>query len=265
MTLKEEVRRFWDKVPCGTRDVRFPEGTKDYFQEIERDRDAKEPFIADCARFKEQRGKRVLEVGFGAGTDFVRFARAGAILSGIDLTEHGARLVRARLALEGLSADIRVGDAENLPFEDGTFDFVYSWGVIHHTEDTARAAREIARVVKPGGRVCVMVYHRYSLVALQCWILNALLRGRPWRTPSDVIFHHIESLGTKAYSIAEAKGLFPTLSSVVVTAVLTPYDMRMTRNRYLPDWMKRFIPNRLGWFLIVEGVNSNCPRIRTYK
>ncbi|NNN06034.1 MAG: class I SAM-dependent methyltransferase [Elusimicrobia bacterium] len=254
MTLKEEVRRFWDKVPCGTRDVRLTEGSPEYFSAIEQDRDAKEPFIADFARFSEQRGKRVLEVGFGAGTDFVRFARAGAVLTGIDLTEHGARLVRARLAHEGLSADIHVGDAENLPFADGTFDLVYSWGVIHHTEDTPRAAREIARVVKPGGRVCVMVYHRHSLVALQCWILNALLRGRPWRTLSDVIFHHIESLGTQAYSLAEAKNLFSSLSSVAVTPRLTPYDVRITRNKYLPVWLRRFIPNRMGWFLVIEGI-----------
>lgn len=254
MTLKEEVRRFWNKVPCGTREIQFQEGTKDYFLTIERDRDAKEPFIADFARFQAHRGKRVLEVGFGAGTDFVRFARAGAALTGIDLTEHGARLVRQRLTLENLNADIHVGDAERLPFEDGVFDTVYSWGVIHHTEDTALAAREIARVVKPGGRVCVMVYHRYSLVALQCWILNALLKGRPGRTLSDVIYHHIESLGTKAYSIAEAKGLFFGLSSVTVTPVLTPYDLRITRNRYLPRWVRWFVPSRLGWFLVIEGV-----------
>lgn len=254
MTIKEEVRHFWDKVPCGTREIEFQEGSKEYFRAIERDRDAKEPFIGDFARFQAHRGKRVLEVGFGAGTDFVRFARAGAILTGIDLTEHGARLVRQRLALEDLSAETHVGDAEHLPFEDGTFDTVYSWGVIHHTEDTARAAREIVRVVRPGGRVCVMVYHRFSLVALQCWILNALLKGRPGRTLSEVIYHHIESLGTKAYSISEAKGLFPSLSSVTVTPVLTPYDLRITRNRYWPQWVGWFVPSRLGWFLVIEGV-----------
>ncbi|MBI4061612.1 MAG: class I SAM-dependent methyltransferase [Elusimicrobia bacterium] len=254
MTLKDEVRRFWDQAPCGTREIQSEEGTKEYFQALERNRDAREPFIADFARFGEHGGKRVLEVGFGAGTDFIRFARAGAVLSGIDLTEHGARLVRQRLALEGLKADIQVGDAEKLPFAEAAFDSVYSWGVIHHTEDTVRAAREIARVVRPGGRVCVMIYHRHSLVALQCWILHALLRGRPWRSLSEVICRHIESVGTKAYSIGEARELFSSLSSVTVTPVLTPYDLRISRSLYLPRWVGRFVPDRLGWFLIVEGV-----------
>lgn len=254
MTLKDEVRRFWDKTPCGTRGVTLSEGTPEYFQEIERDRDAKEPFIARFARFGEQRGKRVLEVGFGAGTDFIRFARAGAVLSGVDLTEHGTRLVASRLALEGLSADIRVADAENLPFEDGTFDVVYSWGVIHHTEDTPRAAQEIYRVLRPGGRVCVMVYHRHSLVALQCWIINALLRGRPWRSLTEVIAGHIESTGTKAYTLAEARGLFPNLKDMRVTPVVTPYDVRITRSRFLPRWFQDMLPDRLGWFLVIEGV-----------
>lgn len=254
MTLKEEVRRFWDKVPCGTREIQLQEGSKEYFAAIELDRDAKEPFIADFANFEKQCGKRVLEVGYGAGSDFVRFARAGAVLTGIDLTEHGARLVGQRLALENLAADIQVGDAENLPFKDGSFDFAYSWGVIHHTEDTARAAREIIRVVKPGGRVCVMIYHRFSLVALQCWVLNALLKARPGRTFSDVIFHHVESLGTKAYSIAEAKALFSELSSITVTPILTPYDLRITHNRFFPQWVGSFVPSRLGWFLVIEGV-----------
>ena len=98
-----------------------------------------------------------------------------------------------------------------------------------------------------------MIYHRYSLVALQCWILNALLAGRPWRSLSDVIWHHIESVGTKAYTRAEARRLFPGLDGLRVTPVVTPYDVRIGRNRFLPGFVQRLVPSGLGWFLVVEG------------
>ena len=251
--FKVAVQGFWDKTPCGTREIRLPEGSREFFDRIEAERDEREPFIADFAKFHARRGQAVLEIGVGAATDFIRFARAGACLSGIDLTAHAVELAKKRLALEGLSADIRRSDAENLPFPDGGFDFVYSWGVIHHTENTPRAAQEIVRVTKPGGTVCVMIYHRHSLVALQCWILNALLKGRPFRSLREVIAAHIESAGTKAYTIPEARELFSSLRNVRVTPVVTPYDVRLTRSYFLPHWFRKLLPGRLGWFLVVEG------------
>jgi SAM-dependent methyltransferase len=251
--LKDEVRRFWDAAPCGTRDVRHPEGSAAYFDVLEANRDQLEPFIAQFARFQSWKDRRVLEVGVGAATDFVRFARAGAVLSGIDLTPHAAALARQRLELEGLAADVRVGDAESLPFADGEFDFVYSWGVIHHTADTPAAAREIVRVTRPGGEVCVMIYHRHSLVGLQCWLAYGLARGRPWRSIGDVLWHHVESPGTKAYTVAEARALFAGLEDLRVTPVVTPYDLRVGHSRFLSRRFQRLVPARLGWFLVVEG------------
>lgn len=250
---KEQVRLFWEATPCGTRGFEETEGSPAYFARLERERDEREPFIAGFARFGAWRGRRVLEVGVGAATDFVRFARAGAVLTGVDLTQHAIDLAKRRLALEGLAADARQADAERLPFADGSFDFVYSWGVIHHTSDPSVAAREIVRVLTPGGEACVMVYHRHSLVALQCWVINALLAGRPWRSLREVVAVHVESVGTQAYTAAAAAGLFAALSEVRVTPVVTPYDLRFTRQGYLPRWTQRFVPRRLGWFLVVTG------------
>lgn len=250
---KNAVRGFWEKTPCGTRDLVAPEGTKEFFRQLEKERTAREGFVADYARFSAWRGKHVLEVGVGAGSDFVRFARAGAVLTGIDLTRHGVDLTRARLALEGLAAEVRQADAESLPFADGSFDFVYSWGVVHHTPDPPRAIQEIVRVTRPGGRVCVMIYHRYSLVALQCWALYALAKGRPWRSLREVIGNHIESVGTQAYTIGEAHTLFAGLEELDVRPVVTPYDLRVGRSRYLPGWLASLVPKSLGWFLVVSG------------
>jgi ubiquinone/menaquinone biosynthesis C-methylase UbiE len=133
--LKQAVGRFWNAAPCGTEGL-DQANRRAFFATLERERDRLEPFIPDFAGFADARGLRVLEIGVGAGTDFVRWLRAGARAQGIDLTQAGVDLTRERAALEGCQADVRVGDAEHLPFEDATFDRVYSYGVLHHTPDT---------------------------------------------------------------------------------------------------------------------------------
>jgi ubiquinone/menaquinone biosynthesis C-methylase UbiE len=249
---KDAVRRYWDAAPCGTPDVAHMEEER-RFREVERMRYEREPFIERFARFDEARGQRLLEVGVGAGTDHLRFARAGAVCTGVDLSEVSLETTRRRLRAEGLASDLRVADAEALPFDDGSFDRVHSWGVIHHTPDTPRAAREILRVLRPGGRFCVMVYNRRSLVAAQAWIVYAALRGRPGRSVADVLASHMESAGTKAYSAREAAALFEGGRDVRVETVVTAYDMRVGRRRFLPRWTWRAVPPRLGWFHVVTG------------
>jgi ubiquinone/menaquinone biosynthesis C-methylase UbiE len=192
-------------------------------------------------------------VGVGAGSDSIRFARAGAHFTGVDLTEAAIALTSRRFGLEGYDGNFETADAENLTFPNDSFDFVYSWGVIHHTPDVPAAARQLVRVLRPGGRLCVMIYHRHSLVALQCWILNALLRGRPTRSLREVIAENIESDGTQAFTRSEAADLFNDLEDVHVTPVVTPYDVRYTRSRFFPRWVQQLIPRRFGWFLVVEG------------
>jgi len=250
---KERVRDYWDNIPCGTWTTRSEVGSAEYFDEMDRARYALEYYIPPFAEFEHWSGKKVLEVGFGQGTDMVHFARAGAAYTGIDLTGIGHEIARERLKVCGLSADLRVGDAENLPFEDGLFDLVYSFGVIHHTPDTSRAARELIRVCKLGGDVRAMVYNRRSLFALQAYIVHGLLRGHPLRRLTDIFASHIESPGTKAFTRSEARQLFGGLSPLTVRAVVTPYDLRIGRRRFLPRWTHRIVPSRYGFNLLVTG------------
>jgi SAM-dependent methyltransferase len=250
---KSDVAQHWEQTPCGTGSLKEREGTPAFFARLERERDALEPFIPEFARFERWRNCRVLEIGVGAATDFVRFARAGARLTGIDLTEHAVVLAGQRLQQEGLAADVRQADAEQLPFADGAFDFVYSWGVLHHTPDTAQAIREAVRVTRPGGELCVMLYNRHSLVALQAWIVYALLKGRPGRTLGEVIGAHVESPGTKAYTRREVAGLFAGLEDLRIAPVVTAYDLRLGRRFFLPRWFGRLLPRRLGWFLVITA------------
>jgi ubiquinone/menaquinone biosynthesis C-methylase UbiE len=203
--LKESVRNFWNEQSCDTQVAQSKKFSREYFEEIESFRYFDQPFIHSFAQFTRYRGKKVLEVGFGAGTDFIQWLRAGAIVSGVDLTPEALNNARHRIDIYQLPAPekIVVADAENLPFAPDSFDLGYSFGVLHHTPDTLRALRELVRVVKPGGEIKVMLYNRHSVWAFNQWFKHALLKGRPWKSLGWVLWHFNESIGTKAYTRAE--------------------------------------------------------------
>ncbi len=133
--LNDKVRAFWERGPVGT-DWRITGAAEPrspaWFQRVEDNRYANEPFIHAVAQFTRHRGKRLLEIGVGAGTDHLQWARAGCFCHGVDLTQAAIETTRAHLALHGFSSELRRIDAEALPFADGSFDLVWSWGVIHH-------------------------------------------------------------------------------------------------------------------------------------
>lgn len=205
--LKQDVERHWSDEPCGSRELPREDRIA-FFAEHERLRYGfYEPYIPTFARFEEGRGKNVLEIGVGMGTDFMNWARSGADLQGIDLTQEAVDLCKERLALEGLQAKVQQGDAENLPFEDDTFDIVYSYGVLHHTPDTRRAIDEVYRVLRPGGSARLMLYNLVSWTSLNLWFFHCLAKLRPWRSPRWAVYQFLESPGTKAYTEGETREL----------------------------------------------------------
>ena len=257
--LKAAVRAYWERESCGTHVAESEKFTREYFDEIERYRYRVEPEIFAFAQFTRHRGARMLEVGVGAGTDFLQWARAGCRVHGIDLTEEAVAHVGHRLAVYGLEADdLRVADAERLPYDDGTFDLVYSWGVIHHSPDTMQALREIVRVTKPGGTIKLMVYHRQSVNVWFRWLRFAAMRGQPFRSLTWVLHHHLESPGTKGYTRAEIAAMMATLPVTVgrVWTPITRYDLQFDSHPLvraaayatccLAGW------ERAGFFLMVE-------------
>ncbi|MEE9400039.1 MAG: class I SAM-dependent methyltransferase [Dehalococcoidales bacterium] len=250
---KESVRQYWDKTPCGTGNIPYPDGSLEYFEAIAEKRYRLEPFIGEYAQFDRWAGKKMLEVGCGAGTDLLRFARAGAQAVGIDLSPKSAFLAKSRLSAYNCQADVLVADAENLPFKGDEFELIYSWGVLHHTPNPERVIREIYRVTKSGGEICIMLYHRHSLVAWQLYLLFGVLALRPYRSLKDILANHHESPGTKAYTVAEARQMFSAFKELDIRVRLTPYDLRYKRNRYLPRWVGKLVPKRLGWFIVIKG------------
>jgi len=242
--LKEAVRGFWESEPCGSTLTQLEPGSVEYYEDIERKRYALEPFIPSFAEFHRWRGKRVLEVGVGLGSDFVNFARAGAELSGVDLTEAAVTNVRRRLELEGLEADVQRADAESLPFEDGAFDLVYSWGVLQHTPDTERAVAEVHRVTRPDGQARIMLYGRHSWVALGLWGRHELLHGRPFTSLGESVARHMQGPRVKSYTEDEIRALLaPHFSRVELRRFLTPYDKRVGGP------LAGALGDRFGWFI----------------
>jgi ubiquinone/menaquinone biosynthesis C-methylase UbiE len=220
-----QVRAFWEREACGEIYASGPT-LRDRLEAQARQRYALEPYLKPFARFGDARGKRVLEVGLGLGADHEAFASAApALLAGVDLTRRAAELTSSRLNLAGHVPRILVADAERLPFRNAAFDVVYSWGVLHHSPDTAAAVREVHRVLRPGGIARVMLYHRRSIVGFMLWTRYALLRGRPWLSLATVFDRYMESPGTKAYTRGEARALFVDFSSVHVQTRLTFADL----------------------------------------
>jgi ubiquinone/menaquinone biosynthesis C-methylase UbiE len=243
--LKEDVRSYWEAAPCGAKTATAAVGTPAFFREVETWRYSVEPFIPEIARFEETAGKDVLEVGIGLATDFVRFVRAGANATGIDLTEAAVAAARERLEQEGLSADVLVADAESLPFSDESFDVVYSYGVLHHTPHPAAALREIHRVLRPGGEARIMLYSRRSWFALAVWARHVLRRRRPWHSLTVALARDLESPGTKAYTQPELERLFAPFARAEYRRYVTPYDRRVAGP------LARLTGPRFGWFVAI--------------
>jgi ubiquinone/menaquinone biosynthesis C-methylase UbiE len=266
--IKQVVREHWEAEPCELRYGRS-ESRQRFFEEIDAERYRMNPFIHDFAKFEEGRRKRVLEVGLGSASDFMRWARNGAILSGRDLTEAAVVLTKERLAIERLTADVAVGDVESMEFADGTFDLVYSYGTIHHTPDTPRAVRELLRVTKRGGHVRVMIYNARGLTFFYEWAILCFTKREFIPSIREAVFNYNESLGTKLYTVEEAQKMFDGFSSVNIRTIIGSGDVldfslsqryqrvALIRNlkRMLSPikYLRPLLPPALGEFMLIEA------------
>jgi SAM-dependent methyltransferase len=167
--MESEIKDFWQSHPCGADLVGDLEEDErqayaDFFERYDAYRYGKEPHILKNLDRIDLDGKQVLEIGLGQGADSEQIARKGGIFSGVDLTDEAVKRTRMRFALKGLPFErIEQASALDLPFADGTFDIVFSHGVLHHIPEIKTAQREIARVLKPDGRLIAMLYAKWSL------------------------------------------------------------------------------------------------------
>jgi len=284
--LKERVRAFWQANPCGIKFADAPPGTRRFYELVEAHRYTKEWHIPSAAGFANSGGLNVLEIGCGLGTDGAQFAEAGAKYTGVDLTEAAVDLARKRFELFNLDGTFRTADAENLDFPDNSFDLVYSHGVLHHTPETGKAIKEAHRVLRPGGRAVVMLYHRNSYnyrvnisilrrlgAHLLRWDAGVKLVHKITGEPLDSLRQHARLLETekssylsageflnqntdgagnplaRVYTRAEALTLFEDFSEVELKTYFLNKRWLPLIGNVLPRSVEASLASRWGWHL----------------
>ena len=272
----EQVREFWDRRPCNIRHSAKPVGSREYFDEVERRKYFVEPHIPGFAEFSRWQGKRVLEIGCGIGTDTVNFARHGAQVTAVDLSEKSLEMARQRAVVYGLEDRIRFvyGSGESLtgclPVEP--YDLVYSFGVVHHTPHPERVLDQIRNYVRPGGTVKIMVYHRNSWKMV--WILATYGRGQFWRLDELVARYSEAETGcpvTYTYTKRELRQVLARYGFEVQRMQIEhifPYRIAdYVQYRCVKEWYFRWVPaslfraleRRLGWHLCVTATVAAEP------
>ena len=258
--LKERVRDYWNAHPCGTQFTHLEWGSKEFFDEVERFRYETQPFMSRIIGFDQFPGKKLLEVGCGLGTDLLQFARGGASVTGVDLTLQSIELVKKRFELDGLSVDARVSDAEHLPFPDNSFDVVYSFGVLHHTPNTQKAIDEVHRVLKPGGKIIIMLYHKNSLhvwLGIPLFTLWKFMKSkgsalsRPTLLEDWVrVYDGGENPLGKAYSRSEVEKMFGRFRN---RTYLFCDSYRRRFPKFVNSLNQKFLAPWCGFWMVIKG------------
>ena len=262
-----EVREYWESRSPGLKHSHHDIGTAAFFEDVEQERYGdlfKYQYLTGVAEFMEHRGDAVLEVGVGLGTDILQYARNGAIAHGIDLTSRAVEVTTGRFALEGREGRFSQGSFTNIPFRDGAFDLVYSFGVLHHSEQTQEGIDEIFRVLKPGGRAIVMLYHKGFKYYVRKLFLYGVLKGEFLTSSAqEVVSRHSEDFGnaplTKAFSRRQAQRMFREFEGTTSECFRLDDNLRILGKSLsparvlLPYPLYRRVENRLGWNLIVKA------------
>lgn len=257
-SYKDQVQNQWNQNPVGSQHARESQPhTLDWYLEVERHRyGVYAPWMPDMMEFAKHAGRDVLEIGGGMGTDLAQFARNGARVTDIDLAAGHLRLAEENFHLRGLSGRFIHHDAESLPFEDHSFDVVYSNGVLHHTPNTAAVVGEIHRVLRPGGRAIIMLYAEESLYYWRTLVWRfGIKEGLLERVSmGEIMSRQVERSANEArplvkvYTKRRAARLFKDFKHVeIFQRQLEPHE--------LPDvlkWTRSFTEQRLGWNLIIK-------------
>lgn len=249
--LISDITDYWDHHIHDLAIVTNPVGTPGFFQQLDEYRYDKLNYLPRLVDFNSYRGKKLLEVGCGAGVDLVRFARAGAIVTGVDLSTTSIELARQNIAQNGLNADLRIMNGEALQFADDSFDVVYAHGVLQYTADAGRMIAEIHRVLKPGGGAIMMVYNRIS------W-LNFMAKV------SKVSLEHEDAPVLKKFSMAEFREMLKPFRSVrivperfpVKTKLHSGWKSRLFNSLFVGTFnlMPRALVRPFGWHLMAFTV-----------
>ncbi len=210
----EAIRRYWNERIHDLEMTSHPVGSREFFADLDEYRFDKLRYLPELVDFNGFRGQRLLEIGCGIGTDLARFARGGAEVTGLDLSQTAIDLAGKNFAHLGLTGDLRVADGERLPFPDASFDVVYGHGVLQYAAAPERIIAEAHRVLRPGGQGIFMVYNRISWLNLLSKVMKVALE-------------HEDAPVLMKYSIGEFRALLAPFGDVRLVPERFPVKSRL--------------------------------------
>jgi ubiquinone/menaquinone biosynthesis C-methylase UbiE len=223
------IREYWRENLHDIEVTNNPIGSKEFFEELEKYHYEKLEYLLNVIDFNAYKEKNLLEIGCGLGIDLVRFAKVGAIVTGIDLADNAIELARRNFELQGVNGELLVMNGEDLSFNDNSFDIVFAHGVLAYTDDAALMVREIYRVLKPGGEAILMMYHRNSWL----FFIAELLGFRLGREDAPVF---------KTYSIDEFQRMLKDFSHSEILTVRFPVKTRIHKGLKATIYNRFFVP-----------------------
>lgn len=259
---KQAAQKQWNANPCGTGEhlASLEYGSLAFFDEVARLRyNVSDTWIKETIDFSQAKGKRVLEIGHGMGTDLLSFRRAGAEVHGIDITQEHHRLAKENFRLHNEPCNLTLCDAAQIAYPDQSFDLVYSMGVIHSSPDTIRCISEAYRVLKPGGQFIAAVYYKYSAFHLfRVLLFNGILRGQlkrlGYRNLLSTVEYGADGIEraplVKLYGKRHFSLLFGDFATVKMEIAHFKRDHIPFLGRLIPRSWERRLSRFWGWYVI---------------
>jgi ubiquinone/menaquinone biosynthesis C-methylase UbiE len=258
---KQEAIKQWTEDPCGKIGAKgLEEGTLEFYERINQNRyEEYAPWMKNVMDFAQFRDKKILEIGFGMGTDLFQFASNSAEVFGIDLSPKHLEISQKRFELYGIKANLQIADAENMPFNDSFFDAVYSFGVIHHTPDMQKTIEETYRVLKPGGKAIISVYNRnsayYYFVLMAKYILFFRFLKETYRQTLSRIEYRENSDACPLVILSSRSEYLKRFSNFREVSIechhLHAHDFGPFK-KIIPKFLVRKLENKLGWYLVAK-------------
>jgi len=265
-----EVKDYWNRRPCNIRHSQSEIGTKEYFEQVEARKYLVEPHIPAFAEFEKWRGKKVLEIGCGIGTDTINFARAGAEVTAVDLSSESINLARKRAEVFNLADKINFYEVNAEKLSDfipsQKYDLIYSFGVIHHSPHPGEIIRQIKEnFVEKGSTLKLMVYNRDSWKVL--WIVLGYGKGQFWKKDELIARYSEAQTGcpvTYSYTKETIRDLLGDGFNITKSEYehIFPYKISDYVNySYVKEWYFRYLPEsvftklekKFGWHLCVTA------------